>query len=39
MFRVLRLALIALCATIAPALAQIDSAPKVHARLIAERDA
>ncbi len=35
----LRLSLIALCATIAPALAQIDSAPKVHARLIAERDA
>ena len=39
MFRVLRLALIGLCATIAPALAQIDSAPKVHARLVAERDA
>lgn len=39
MLRPLRLALIALCATIAPALAQVDDAPKVHARLVAERDA
>jgi thiol:disulfide interchange protein len=39
MSRMLRLVLIFWAAMLVPALAQIDAAPKVHARLIAERDA